>query len=68
MKNVGIWDGLIRFIAALAFMAVGSFYVDGYFRLALYVLSLAMVVSSTSGSCLAYRFLNIDTRGEKSKS
>lgn len=65
MKNTGIWDRLIRFVFALIFFAVGSFYVDGYYRLALYVLTLVMIISSTFGSCLAYKFLNIDTRGEK---
>jgi hypothetical protein len=65
MKNEGIIDRLIRFILAFAFFAVGSLYVDGYARLALYVLTLVMIISSTSGYCLAYKFLDIDTRKGK---
>ena len=64
MKNVGAWDRLIRFIFALVFFAVGSLYVDGYPRLILYVLTLGMVISSTTGFCLLYKFLDIDTRGK----
>ncbi|MDD5396813.1 MAG: DUF2892 domain-containing protein [Candidatus Moranbacteria bacterium] len=65
MKNEGIWDRIVRFVLALVFFAVGSLYVDGYARLALYVLSLMMVITSTTGFCLLYKFLDIDTSGKK---
>jgi hypothetical protein len=61
MKNEGIIDRLIRFVFAIVFFVVGSLYVDGYARLALYFLTLMMIITSTSGFCLLYKFLGIDT-------
>jgi hypothetical protein len=65
MKNVGIVDRIIRFILAAVFFVVGSLYVDGYGRLALYVLTLAMIISSTTGFCLLYKIRDIDTRSKR---
>ena len=67
MENAGVWDRLIRFVFALIFFVVGSLYVDGTPRLILYVFSLAMVISSTSGFCLLYKLLDIDTLKNKKK-
>ena len=64
MKNEGAIDRIIRFILALAFFAVGSLYVDGYPRLILYVLTLAMIITSTTGYCHVYKLLKINTRGK----
>ena len=63
--NIGIWDRIIRFVFALIFFVVGSLYVDGTWRLVLYVLSLAMVITSTSGFCFLYKVCKIDTSSSK---
>ena len=67
MENTGIIDRIVRFILALVFFAVGSLYVDGALRIVLYVITLGMIISSTTGFCLAYKFLDIDTTGNSSK-
>ncbi len=61
MQNVGIWDRIIRFILVLVFLAAGSFLVDGWARLVLYVLALMMTVTFTMGFCFLYKFLDIST-------
>jgi len=61
-KNIGTLDGIIRIILAIIFFAVGSLKVDGTPRLILYVLSLIMVVTTTSGFCFLYKIFGISTR------
>ena len=54
--NVGVLDRIFRMILAVATFAAGSLLVNGYARLALYVLSLSMVVTSTTGFCFLYQY------------
>jgi hypothetical protein len=62
MENENMWDRIIRFILAVVFFVVGSLYVDGAARLALYVLSLVMIITSTTGFCLLYKLFGINTK------
>lgn len=65
MKNMGALDRVIRMVLAITAFIIGSLLVDGFARLALYTLSLAMIISSTTGYCLAYKLMKIDTNGKK---
>lgn len=59
--NEAWWDRVIRFVLALVIFVVGSLWVDGWARLALYVLSLVMVITFTTGFCGLYKLLGIST-------
>ncbi len=65
--NEGILDRVVRFVLAIVFFVVGSLYVDGWARLALYVLSLMMVISMTTGFCFLYKVFEISTVGNDIK-
>lgn len=63
--NVGTWDRALRMFVAFGAFAAGSLLVDGYARLALYVVSLVMVITSTTGFCLLYKVCSVDTSPNK---
>lgn len=65
--NLGVIDRIIRFVLMLVFFMVGSLYVDGWTRIALYVLALAMTVTFTTGYCFLYQLIGINTNGNNKK-
>ncbi|EKE25616.1 MAG: hypothetical protein ACD_5C00096G0003 [uncultured bacterium] len=58
--NVGIIDRIIRFVLMLVFFVVGSLYVDGWARIALYAMALAMTITFTTGYCFLYQVIGIN--------
>ncbi|KKQ07090.1 MAG: hypothetical protein US16_C0003G0065 [Candidatus Moranbacteria bacterium GW2011_GWE2_36_40] len=65
MKNVGILDKSVRVIFVLVFLVIGSLYADGFLRLALYVLALALSISVVTSFCFLYKFFDISTNNKK---
>lgn len=59
--NEGVLDRIVRLIFALMFFVVGSLYVDSWARIALYVFSLGMVITFTTGFCGLYKIFGIST-------